>query len=141
MRPDFRQTDGQPAQHQNHQPGSEKEMNPPPLEEDRDYKGSGKLTNKVAIITGGDSGIGEAAAIAYAKEGANLAIVYLNEHEDAQNTKKKIEEEGSECLLLAGDLGDEAFAGSVINQVIEHYGQLDILINNAAEQHPKQGLE
>ncbi len=141
MRPDYRQTAGQPAQHQNHQPGSEKEMDPPPIEDDRDYKGSGKLTNKVALITGGDSGIGEAAAIAYAKEGANLAIVYLNEHEDAQNTKKKIEDEGRECLLLSGDIGDEAFAGSVINQVIEHYGQLDVLINNAAEQHPKQGLE
>ncbi|PFG12643.1 SDR family oxidoreductase [Bacillus sp. es.036] len=141
MRPDFRQTEGQPAQHQNHQPGSEKEMNPLPLTEDQDYKGSGKLTSKVALITGGDSGIGEAVAIAYAKEGAHVAIVYLDEHEDAQNTKKQIEDEGAQCLLLPGDIGDERFATSVINQVIEHFGQLDILINNAAEQHPKQSIE
>ncbi|WP_273834602.1 SDR family oxidoreductase [Guptibacillus sedimenti] len=141
MRPDFRQTEGQPAQHQNHQPGSEKQMNPLPLTEDQDYKGSGKLTSKVALITGGDSGIGEAAAIAYAKEGAHVAIVYLDEHEDAQNTKKQIEDEGTQCLLLPGDIGDELFAISVIKQVIDHFGQLDILINNAAEQHPKQSIE
>jgi len=141
MRPDFRQTEGQPAQHQNHQPGSEKEMNPLPLTEDKDYKGSGKLTGKVALITGGDSGIGEAAAIAYAKEGAHVAIVYLDEHEDAHNTKKQIEDEGTQCLLLPGDIGDERFATSVIKQVIDHFGQLDILINNAAEQHPKQSIE
>lgn len=141
MRPDFRQTDGQPAQHQNHQPGAEKEMNPLPLTEDNDYKGSGKLASKVALITGGDSGIGEAVAIAYAKEGADIAIVYLNEHEDAQNTKKQIEEEGQSCLLLPGDIGDEAFATNVVQQVIEHFGRLDILINNAAEQHPQMGIE
>ncbi len=141
MRPDFRQTDGQPAQHQNHQPGTEKEMNPLPLTEDNDYKGSGKLASKVALITGGDSGIGEAVAIAYAKEGADIAIVYLNEHEDAQNTKKQIEEEGQACLLLPGDIGDEAFATNVVQQVIEHFGRLDILINNAAEQHPQMGIE
>jgi NAD(P)-dependent dehydrogenase (short-subunit alcohol dehydrogenase family) len=141
MRPDFRQTEGQPAQHQNHQPGSEKEMNPLPLTEDHDYRGSGKLTGKVALITGGDSGIGEAAAIAYAKEGAHVAVVYLDEHEDAQNTKKQIEDEGTQCLLLPGDIGDERFATSVIKQVIDHFGQLDILINNAAEQHPKQSIE
>ncbi|QHA91526.1 SDR family oxidoreductase [Bacillus sp. N1-1] len=141
MRPDFRQTEGQPAQHQNHQPGSEKEMNPLPLTEDHDYRGSGKLIGKVALITGGDSGIGEAAAIAYAKEGAHVAVVYLDEHEDAQNTKKQIEDEGTQCLLLPGDIGDERFATSVIKQVIDHFGQLDILINNAAEQHPKQSIE
>lgn len=141
MKPDFRQTDGQPAQHQNQQPGSEKKMNPLPLTEDNDYKGSGKLASKVALISGGDSGIGEAVAIAYAKEGAHVAIVYLNEHEDAQNTKKQIEEEGQECLLLPGDIGEEAFAANVVHQVIEHFGKLDILINNAAEQHPKQGIE
>ncbi len=141
MRPDFRQTDGQPAQHQNHQPGSQQEMNPMPLMEDPDYKGSGKLTNKVVLITGGDSGIGEAVAIAYAKEGAKIAIVYLDEHEDAQLTKQKIEEVGGECLLLAGDIGSESFAYDLIKQVIDHFGQLDILINNAAEQHPQQGIE
>ncbi|MBF0708148.1 SDR family oxidoreductase [Alkalihalobacillus hwajinpoensis] len=141
MRPDFRQTDGQPAQHQNHQPGSQQEMNPKPLMEDQDYKGTGKLTNKVALITGGDSGIGEGVAIAYAKEGAKIAIVYLDEHEDAQHTKQKIEEIGSECLLLPGDIGSEVFAYNVIKQVIDHFGQLDILINNAAEQHPQQGIE
>ncbi|WP_377889659.1 SDR family oxidoreductase [Alkalihalobacillus sp. R86527] len=141
MRSDNKQTNGQPAQHQNHQPGSQEEMNPKPLINDSEYKGSGKLTDKVALITGGDSGIGEAAALAYAKEGAKLAIVYLDEEEDAHNTKKLIEGEGAECLLLAGDIGDEAFCQSVINQVIEAYGKLDILINNAAEQHPQQGLE
>ncbi|MGG1687905.1 SDR family oxidoreductase [Pseudalkalibacillus sp. NRS-1564] len=141
MRPDFRQTDGQPPQHQNHQPGSQQEMDPKPIMDDRDYKGSGKLTNKVALITGGDSGIGEAVAIAYAKEGAKIAIVYLDEHEDAQHTQQKIEEIGSECLLLPGDIGSESFAYDVIKQVIDHFGQLDILINNAAEQHPQQGIE
>ncbi|MCA0987768.1 SDR family oxidoreductase [Guptibacillus algicola] len=141
MRPDNKQTNGQPAQHQNHQPGSQEEMNPKPLIDDWEYKGSGKLTNKVALITGGDSGIGEACALAYAKEGAKLAIVYLDEEQDAQNTKKLIENEGSECLLLAGDIGDESFCKSVIDQVIEVYGRLDILINNAAEQHPQKGIE
>lgn len=141
MRPDTRQTKGQPAQHQDHQPGSQTEMKPEPLIDDKDYKGSGKLKNKVALITGGDSGIGEAAAIAYAKEGANLAIVYLDEEEDANNTKKLIEQNGGECLLLSGDIGDEDFCKSVVDQVIEAYGQLDILINNAAEQHPQKGLE
>ncbi len=141
MRPDFRQTDGQPAQHQNHQPGSQQEMNPKPIMDDQDYKGSGKLTNKVALITGGDSGIGEAVAIAYAKEGAKIAIVYLDEHEDAQRTRQKIEQIGSGCLLFPGDIGSEIFAYDVIKQVIDQFGQLDILINNAAEQHPQQGIE
>lgn len=141
MRPDFRQTDGQPAQHQNHQPGSQQEMNPKPIMDDQDYKGSGKLTNKVALITGGDSGIGEAVAIAYAKEGAKIAIVYLDEHEDAQRTRQKIEQIGSGCLLFPGDIGSEIFAYDVIKQVIDQFRQLDILINNAAEQHPQQGIE
>ncbi|WP_179295637.1 SDR family oxidoreductase [Bacillus sp. FJAT-45350] len=132
---------GQPAQHQNHQPGIESEMNPLPIAEDADYKGSGKLQGKVALITGGDSGIGRAVAIAYAKEGANVAISYLNEHEDANETKRQVEQEGQQCLLIAGDIGDESFCQQAVKQVVQQFSTLTILVNNAAEQHPQQGIE
>jgi hypothetical protein len=99
----------QPAQHQDHQPGIESEMKPKPRAEDQGYRGSGKLQDKVAIITGGDSGIGRAVAIAFAKEGAHVTIVYLNEHSDAEETKKKVEQEGRRCLAIAGDIGEELF--------------------------------
>jgi len=95
----------------------------------------------VAIITGGDSGIGRAIALAFAREGANVAIVYLNEEEDAQETKRRVTQEGGECLTLAGDLGQEAFCKQVVEQTVAHYGKLDILINNAAEQHPQPDIE
>ncbi|MCR8631914.1 SDR family oxidoreductase [Paenibacillus radicis (ex Xue et al. 2023)] len=130
-----------PPQHQQHQPGIESEMNPRPIYEDKKYKPAGKLLNKTAIITGGDSGIGRAVAVTYAKEGADVVIVYLNEHSDAEETKRQVEEEGRKCLVLAGDLGTEAFCMQVVEQAIKQFGKLDILVNNAAEQHPQQKLE
>lgn len=129
-----------PPQHQDQQPGIESEMHPRP-EYEGVYLAAGKLRNKVALITGGDSGIGRAVAVAYAKEGADIAIVYLNEHEDANKTKAEIEQEGRKCILIPGDVGDESFARQAVKQTVESLGGLDILINNAAEQHPQQGIE
>ncbi|AJA48086.1 short chain dehydrogenase/reductase family oxidoreductase [Clostridium pasteurianum DSM 525 = ATCC 6013] len=130
-----------PAQKQNQQPGLETMMNPKPVYEDPEYKGSKKLKDKVAIITGGDSGIGKAVAIAYAKEGAKIAIVYLNEHEDAKETKRIIEEKGANCLLISGDIGDEQFCKDVADKTIKQFGKIDILVNNAGEQHPQNSIE
>ncbi|MEC1870068.1 SDR family oxidoreductase [Bacillus paralicheniformis] len=141
MNPANRQTDGQKAQKQEKQPGAEHKMVPLPLSEDRDYKGSGKLKGKTAIITGGDSGIGRAAAIAYAKEGADIAVMYLDEHKDAEETKERIEQEGAKCLLIPGDVGDEAHCKTSVEKAVNHFGGLDILVNNAAEQHPQKGIE
>ncbi|MCM3712758.1 SDR family oxidoreductase [Alkalihalobacillus oceani] len=135
------QKEGQPAQEQERQPGFEHEMTPAPVYDDRNYKGSGKLLNKVILLTGGDSGIGRAAAIACAKEGADLAIVYLDEHEDANQTKAAVEGYGRSCLLIAGDVGDEQFCQQAVTQTIEQYGKLDCLINNAAEQHFQEKIE
>lgn len=129
-----------PPQHQNQQPGIESEMVPRPVYEGS-YLAAGKLKNKVALITGADSGIGRAVAVAYAKEGADVAIVYLNEHEDANKTKAEVEQEGRKCLLIPGDVGDENFAQQAVKQTVDTLGGLDILINNAAEQHPKQRIE
>ncbi|MGN7457284.1 SDR family oxidoreductase [Paenibacillus pasadenensis] len=130
-----------PPQHQDKQPGIESEMNPLPVYAAPDYRGSGKLEGKKALITGGDSGIGRAAAIAFAKEGADVAIVYLSEDADAEQTKKEIEAAGRSCLLLAGDIGDEAFAKEAVSRTVEALGGLDVLVNNAAEQHPQPKFE
>lgn len=131
-----------PPQHQPRQPGLETLMVPPPISENPAYVGSGKLKNKVAILTGGDSGIGRATAIAFAKEGANLAIVYLDEHEDAQATKRRVEELGRRCLLIPGDLRQEAFCHAVIHHTLHHFGKIDILVINQAVQFPQQqGIE
>ncbi|KPL90400.1 SDR family oxidoreductase [Herpetosiphon geysericola] len=129
-----------PPQTQDQQPGIESEMQPKPKAQDRRYQGSDKLKDKVALITGGDSGIGRAVAIVYAKEGADVVINYLNEHDDAQETKRLVEAEGRRCLLSAGDIGDEAYCQSLVEQTIAKFGQLDILINNAAEQHPQESI-
>lgn len=129
-----------PKQHQNQQPGIESEMNPLPKSIDPSYKGSGKLQGKVAIITGGDSGIGKAIAIYFAKEGADVAICYLNENEDASATKELIEKENRKCLLIPGDVGEEKHCQSTVKQVIDHFGHIDILVNNAGEQHPQQTI-
>lgn len=115
------------------QPGLESKMRPEPEFVRKDYRASGKLNNKVALITGGDSGIGRAVAIAYAMEGASLAIQYLNEHEDAEKTKQLVEQAGGECLLLAGDLRDIDFCQSIVDKTIERFGKLHIVVNNAAE--------
>ncbi|TYP73887.1 SDR family oxidoreductase [Paenibacillus methanolicus] len=130
-----------PPQHQNQQPGLESEMTPKPLFESSAYKAADKLKGKAAIITGGDSGIGRAVAVAYAKEGANVSIVYLNEHGDAEETKRIVEAHGVQCLLLPGDIGDPAFAKQAVAETINQFGKLDIVVNNAAEQHPQQKLE
>jgi NAD(P)-dependent dehydrogenase (short-subunit alcohol dehydrogenase family) len=129
-----------PPQHQSKQPGIESEMNPKPESKDYKYKGSGKLQGKVAIITGGDSGIGKSAALCYSAEGADVVIVYYNEHSDAEETKRLIEQEGSQCLLVAGDIGEEAFCKDVVDKTIAQFGKLDILVNNAAEQHPQKEI-
>jgi len=129
-----------PPQHQNHQPGTEAEMKPQPSSEARAYRAAGKLLGKVALITGGDSGIGKATAIAIAKEGADVAIAYLNEHEDAKDTKVLVEKEGRKCLLISGDVGDEGFCKKMVQETLEALGRLDILVNNAAEQHVKQSI-
>jgi NAD(P)-dependent dehydrogenase (short-subunit alcohol dehydrogenase family) len=130
-----------PPQHQDRQPGLEKDMNPLPEAESPVYLAAGKLKGKVAIISGGDSGIGRAVSIAFAKEGADVAIIYLNEDVDAQETKKQIEAEGRQCLLLGGDIGDAAFCKQFVDKTIGTLGRLDIVVNNAAEQHPQDKLE
>lgn len=129
-----------PPQHQDRRPGIESEMKPAPKAVDREYKASGKLLGKVAIITGGDSGIGRAAAVCFAAEGAKVVIVYRNEHDDAQTTKKLLEEQNGECLLISGDIGEEAFCRDIVKQTVEKFGQLDIVVNNAGEQHPQESI-
>ena len=130
-----------PPQHQQQQPGRESQMRPRPVAEDRKYRGSDKLKGKVALITGGDSGIGRAVAILYAKEGADVAIIYLNEEEDAQETKRQVEQEGRRCVTISGDIGDENFCQQAVRRTLDELNRLDILVNNAAEQHPKQSIE
>ncbi|TWD93649.1 NAD(P)-dependent dehydrogenase (short-subunit alcohol dehydrogenase family) [Neobacillus bataviensis] len=129
-----------PPQHQNHQPGVESEMNPRPVSVDPNYKPGGKLAGKTAIITGGDSGIGKSVAIYFAKEGADVAIVYLEEHQDAEETKQLIEAEGRRCLLFSGDIGSEDTCKDIVDKTINEFQKLDILVNNAAEQHPQKSL-
>jgi len=128
-------TQTMPAQEQDIQPGRESKMHPAPTYDDPQYKAAGKLQGKIALITGGDSGIGRAVTIAFAKEGAKIAIVYLEEDKDAQETKRCAERYGSEVLLIKGDIADVAFAKQCVNDAFKHYGQLDILVNNAGEQH------
>jgi len=134
------QSKGQPAQQQDQQPGIQSEMNPLPVSIQPSYKGSGKLKDKVAIITGGDSGIGRSVSLHYAREGANVVVVYLNEDGDANDTKQQVEQEGQQCLLIAGDVGNEEFCKQVVQQTIDTFGKIDIVVNNAAEQHPQQSL-
>jgi len=122
-------------------PGREAALNPAPMFEAPDYKGSGKLENKVALITGGDSGIGRSVAVLYAREGADIAIVYLNEHEDAEETKRAVEKEGRRCLVIAGDVAEADFCEHAVAKIMEVFGQLDILVNNAAFQEHVQDFE
>lgn len=122
-------------------PGQEHQMIPEPEIIKDTYKGSNKLKDKVALITGGDSGIGRAVAVHFAREGAKVAINYLSEERDANDTKKIVEKEGRECLLIKGDISLERFCEHCINQTIKHFGKLDILVNNAAEQHPRESVE
>jgi NAD(P)-dependent dehydrogenase (short-subunit alcohol dehydrogenase family) len=124
----------QPAQKQERQPGRETEMRPRPEYEPK-FPGVGKLKDKVALITGGDSGIGRAVAVAMAREGAKIAIVYLEEHKDAAETVRLVQQEGSEAIKFAGDIGDETFCADTIDDTVKTFGRLDVLVNNAAEQH------
>lgn len=130
-----------PRQQQKRQPGREKEMRPRPQSTARQYLAANKLSGKVALITGGDSGIGRAVAIAFAKEGADVAIIYLDEHQDAMDTKRLIEETGRQCLCVSGDVGNEKFCQKAVSRVMKKFGRLNILINNAAEQHVQESIE
>jgi NAD(P)-dependent dehydrogenase (short-subunit alcohol dehydrogenase family) len=130
-----------PPQRQKQQPGIEKEMTPRPQSFGKGYRAAGKLENKIALITGGDSGIGRAVAILFAKEGADVAIVYTPaETKDAKETKASIAAAGRECLLIEGDLREESFCISCVKQVIQKWKRLDILVNNAAVQFPKDSI-
>jgi NAD(P)-dependent dehydrogenase (short-subunit alcohol dehydrogenase family) len=122
-----------PKQHLK-KPGMEAELELAPMYEAPDYKGSGKLEGMVALITGGDSGIGRAVAVLYAREGADMAIVYLNEHEDAEETKRAVEKEDRRCILMAGDVAHRGFARQAVEMTVAEFGKLDILVNNAAFQ-------
>ena len=130
-----------PPQHQRTQPGRQYKMQPQPESGAREYRGSGKLTDRKALITGGDSGIGRAVAVLFAKEGADVAVVYRNEHRDARETKRLVEAENRDCLLIAGDIGDEKFCRRAVQQAVKELGGLNILVNNAAEQHPRESIE
>ncbi|MFC4870822.1 SDR family oxidoreductase [Negadavirga shengliensis] len=129
-----------PEQQQDKQPGKEHEMMPQPEYIRAGYKGSGKLENKVALITGGDSGIGRAAAVHFAREGADVCIVYKNEDKDAEDTRKIIEAEGKKCVLVKGDIRSEKFCYEAVDRCLDQLGQLDILVNNAAVQFPEDSI-
>ena len=129
-----------PAQHME-KPGIEARMELKPRYEAPDYRGSDKLKDMVAIVTGGDSGIGRAVAVLYAREGSDVAIVYLNAHEDAEETRRAVEKEGRQCLLIAGDVKDSAFCRDAVERTVKHFGRLDILVNNAAFQEHAGSLE
>lgn len=124
-----------PPQRQKRQPGMEREMTPRPKSKATEYLAAGKLKDQVALITGGDSGIGRAVSVAFAKEGADVAILYLNEREDAEETRRLVEEQNRRCLLIEGDVGDSAFCNDAVARTVDEFGRLDILVNNAAEQH------
>lgn len=129
-----------PAQHQA-KPGEEASLVPEPMYDAPHYEGSNKLRDKVAVITGGDSGIGRSVAVLFAREGADVAIIYLSEHEDAEDTRRAVEREGRRCILIAGDVSDAAFCKDAIARTLEEFGKLDILVNNAAFQEHVNSLE
>lgn len=130
-----------PRQKQSRQPGREREMRPQPRSHMQAYRGAGRLEGKVALITGGDSGIGRAVSIAFAKEGADVAIVYLEESEDAADTRASIEATGRRCLTIRADVGDERACRDAVKQAVRELGHLDVLVNNAAEQHVQESIE
>jgi NAD(P)-dependent dehydrogenase (short-subunit alcohol dehydrogenase family) len=132
--------EGFPPQHQDHQPGREDAMRPAPESFMRHYRGSGKLEGRSALITGGDSGIGRAVAIAFAKEGADVAIAYLEEDADARATAEAVESCGRRCLCLRGDVADSGFCRHAVTATIAAHGRLDILVNNAAQQVPRDDI-
>ncbi len=130
-----------PEQSQTQQPGMEYLMHPRPIFDNPNYKGSGKLKDKVAIITGGDSGLGRACAVAFIKEGAKVVIPYYNEHIDAKETQEYIEALGGECLLLSGNIADKRFAKEIVKKTLDKFGKIDILVNNAGVQYQQDKLE
>ena len=129
-----------PPQHQRRQPGPQHKMRPEPKSGTSDYLGSGKLRDRVALITGGDSGIGRAVAVLFAKEGADVSVIYLEEHKDARETKRLVEGLGRKCVLIPGDIGQEKFCRAAVTQTKRALGKIDILVNNAAEQHPQESI-
>ena len=129
-----------PKQHQTNQPGMEYEMNPLPIFENPNYVPSGKLKDKVVIISGGDSGIGRAVSILFAKEGADIVISYFNEHEDANKTKQIIESYGRRCILIPGDLRDEKLSSYIVNTTMNSFGKINILVNNCGVQFPQNSI-
>jgi NAD(P)-dependent dehydrogenase (short-subunit alcohol dehydrogenase family) len=134
-------TPQRPAQAQARQPGQEHKMKPRPKAAPPEYIGSGKLQGKVALITGGDSGIGRAVAVLFAREGADIAISYLDEHKDAKDTVYLVQKEGRKCIAFPGDVGNESVCRRIVEETVKHFGKLDILVNNAAEQHALENFE
>lgn len=130
-----------PPQKQDRQPGLQSDMRPQPTSERPDYQGSDKLRGRVAIITGGDSGIGRAVAVAYAHEGADSLIAYFDEHDDARETVRLVEEAGRRCIAVAGDIGEPDTAAQLVARALEAFGRIDIVVNNAAEQHLEASIE
>ncbi|MEW9530974.1 SDR family oxidoreductase [Microbispora sp. NPDC049125] len=130
----------QPPQTQSY-PGESGDMTPEPRDEMRDYEGRGLLAGKRALVTGGDSGIGRAVAVAFAKEGADVAIAYLSEHKDAEHTRDLVEREGRRCVVIPGDLADARHCEEVVEQTVRELGGLEVLVNNVATQSPVQSLE
>ena len=137
------QSESRPSQRSQFQQPVTRESDMPsqPQAQASNYRASGKLQGKVALITGGDSGIGHAVAVAFAKEGADIALVYHDAHEDAQKVKQEVEQQGRKCLAIAGDVGDETFCQQAVKQAVQELGKLNILVNDAAEQHPRQSIE
>lgn len=131
---------GQPPQHQPRQPGREGQMRPRPESAKPGYRACGKLAGKAAVITGGDSGIGRAVALAFAREGADITIGFLEEHDDAAETVAMVEEEGRGVLAVPGDVGDETVCRELVRRTVEHFGRVDILVNNAGEQHVRESI-
>ncbi len=129
-----------PPQHQDKQPGLEYLMEPRPIFNNPCYRPAGKLMNKVAIITGGDSGIGRAVAVGFAKEGAKIVIVYYNEHQDAEETKSFIQRMGGTCYLMAGDIKETTFCDKIVDETMKKFGKIDILVNNAGVQFQQKSL-
>ena len=134
-------TVARPRQHQIRRPGLQSRMTPQPKTAVAAHQHAKRLLGRVAVITGGDSGIGRAVAVAMAEEGADVAIVYLNEHDDAKETVRLVEQTEHRCLSMSGDIGDESFCQRAIERTVSEFGRLDILVNNAAEQHPQESME
>jgi len=130
-----------PAQQQPRQPGMQGDMHPEPRTTRPDYRAAGKLEGRCAIVTGGDSGIGRAVAVAFAKEGADILFTYLDETADAEETRRLVAQAGRRCVGMPGDLGSESHCREVVRRAMEEFGRIDVLVNNAGEQHPRKALE